>query len=104
HELLVAFASRVEASQLHKLVLPNAVNRASFSPDGTRVVTACDDGTARIWDASSGRELVVVRQSAEVQRAEFASDGRAILTSGMDGTAVLWDATTGVARVRFQVG
>ena len=31
--------------------------RAAFSPDGTRVVTACDDGTARIWDAASGEEL-----------------------------------------------
>jgi WD40 repeat protein len=24
---------------------------ASFSPDGTRIVTASDDSTARVWDA-----------------------------------------------------
>jgi WD40 repeat protein len=37
------------------------VNRAAFSPDGTRVVTASFDHTARIWDAaprSSGRRLL----------------------------------------------
>jgi WD40 repeat protein len=26
------------------------VNSASFSPDGQQVVTASDDGTARLWD------------------------------------------------------
>jgi WD40 repeat protein len=27
----------------------SSVESAGFSPDGTRVVTASDDGTARIW-------------------------------------------------------
>ena len=29
---------------------------ASFSPDGTRVVTASDDKTAKVWDAKTGTE------------------------------------------------
>jgi WD40 repeat protein len=29
------------------------VNSASFSPDGTRVVTASEDNTARLWDVST---------------------------------------------------
>jgi WD40 repeat protein len=33
------------------------VNSAVFSPDGKRIVTASDDGTARIWDAASGRPI-----------------------------------------------
>jgi len=29
----------------------SAVHSASFSPDGTRIVTAGGDRTARVWDA-----------------------------------------------------
>ena len=32
-----------------------AVLSAAFSPDGTRVVTAPEDGTARVWDAGTGK-------------------------------------------------
>ena len=30
---------------------------AAFSPDGRRIVTASKDGTARVWDVETGREL-----------------------------------------------
>ena len=37
------------------------MSSAAFSPDGTRIVTASDDKTARIWDAATGKELTVLR-------------------------------------------
>jgi len=33
------------------------VTAAAFSPDGTRIVTASSDKTARVWDAGIGRQL-----------------------------------------------
>jgi WD40 repeat protein len=101
HDLLVAFASRVPASRLHKLVHPNESEAAAFSPDGTRVVTGCDDGTARIWDVASERVLVTVHHDREVQRVEWSHDGTTFLTGSFDGTAALWNASTGALQQRF---
>ena len=47
------------------------VNSAAFSPDGTRVVTASDDRTARVWDAATGAELAVLKGHEE--RGQFRS-------------------------------
>jgi len=33
------------------------VHSAAFSPNGSRVATASQDGTVRIWDAKTGKEL-----------------------------------------------
>jgi WD40 repeat protein len=34
------------------------VNAVAWSPDFTRLATASEDGTARVWDAGSGQELL----------------------------------------------
>ena len=39
----------------------DAVSSAAFSPDGSRIVAASRDRTARIWDAASGKEIAVLR-------------------------------------------
>ena len=72
------------------------VRRAAFSPDGTRVVTASDDGTARLWDAATGKEIAVLRGHDKlVRRAAFSPDGTRVVTASNDNTARLWDAETG---------
>jgi hypothetical protein len=38
-----------------------SVRSAAFSPDGSRIVTASADLTARIWDAASAKEIAVLR-------------------------------------------
>ena len=37
------------------------VRSASFSPDGSRVVTGSDDKTAKVWDAKSGAEVLTLK-------------------------------------------
>jgi WD40 repeat protein len=65
---------------------------ASFSPDGSRVMTiSIADGTARIWDLS-GRLLSELRAAqTEVRQASFSPDGQRIITTCSDGTAQVWD-------------
>jgi WD40 repeat protein/TPR repeat protein len=72
------------------------VNYASFSPDGTRVVTASNDHTARIWDAAGGLELLQLEGHTEpLTAAEFSPDSQRVITASVDGTARLWDASSG---------
>jgi WD40 repeat protein/TPR repeat protein len=71
------------------------VRTAEFSPDGTRVITASYDKTARIWDAATGQQLLVLSgHRGWVGSAAFSPDGRRIVTASFDGTARIWDAAT----------
>lgn len=73
----------------------DAIIGVAFSPDAKRVLTASADGTARVWDATSGAVLMTLRHStAAVNSAVFSPDGRLIATASDDGTAKLWDART----------
>jgi WD40 repeat protein len=74
------------------------VASASFSPDGTRIVTGSNDGTARVWDAQSGKALTEpMRHEGAVRSASFSADGTRIVTASKDGTARGWDAQSGKA-------
>ena len=69
---------------------------ARLSPDGTRIATASYDGTARIWDARSSRQLGPPLQHAStVNWVGFSSDGKTLITASADRTVCLWDALTG---------
>ena len=69
------------------------VTSAAFSPDGTRIVTASRDKTARVWDAATAKEIAVLRgHEYRVWSAAFSPDGTRIVTASGDNTARVWDA------------
>src|SRR6516164_448487 len=71
------------------------VKSAAFSPDGSRIVTASRDNTARIWDAASANEIAVLRgHDNGVNSAAFSSDGSRIVTASDDKTTRIWDAAS----------
>jgi WD40 repeat protein len=67
------------------------LNQASWNKDGSRVLTASWDGTARIWDAQTGQEIFGVQHDGPVNQAMWNQDASQILTASDDGTARVWD-------------
>jgi WD40 repeat protein/serine/threonine protein kinase len=73
----------------------DVVYAASFSPDGTRILTASWDKTAKLWDAASGKLIFSFPHKGTVNTAVFSPDGARILTASADRTAKLWDTVSG---------
>ena len=73
-----------------------SVSSASFSADGTRIVTASGDNTAKVWDARSGTEVLTLKGHVSgVSSASFSADGTRVVTASWDETAKVWDAKSG---------
>jgi WD40 repeat protein len=64
---------------------------ANVSSDGEQLVTASNDGTARIWSTRSGAPVAVLRGHRNaVNRAVFSPDGHQVVTASSDGTVRVW--------------
>ena len=71
-----------------------AVQRAIVTPDGARILTSSDDGTARLWDlatASEVRRFVHTDVLDEfVEQSVMSTDLRRVYTAGTDATVRGW--------------
>ena len=80
------------------------VRSAAFSPDGSHVVTASDDGTARVWEVARAKFVELKGHGGPVKAAAFDRDGIRVVTASDDGTARIWEAATGREVARPWVG
>lgn len=72
------------------------INSAVVSTDGRLLLTASDDGTARLWEIATGYELQRLEGHRDkVTSAVFSPDDHHVLTASDDGTARLWEIGTG---------
>jgi WD40 repeat protein len=89
-----------------------------FSRDGKRIAgvsTELKQGesagelrshdTARVWDAFTGRELLVLEgHTGPLSSVVFSPDGSRILTASWDKTARVWNASTGQELLKLRLG
>ena len=68
------------------------VHALAFDPDGTRLLTVCEDGAARLWDVRPGRLLDrVFPHGEEVELGRVQPRRYARLDGRLRGTVKLWD-------------
>jgi WD40 repeat protein/tetratricopeptide (TPR) repeat protein len=73
------------------IALPTQVSDAQFSPDGSRVLFVCLDGSVSIRETASGAVSdPAIYHAGEVVTATFDPTARRLLTAGMDHTTRLW--------------
>ena len=84
---------------------PQGLTSVCFSRDGTQLLTASFDQSARIHGLKSGKTLKEFRgHTSYVNSATFNKDGSNILTASSDGTIKLWDVRTTDCLLTFRPG
>ncbi len=72
------------------------VTRILFSPDGKQVATASYDGTVKVWDSTTGNELMSFDHSSELGHGgslfalAFSPDGTRLASAGISRTIKIW--------------
>lgn len=69
------------------------VNSVAFSPDGKRLVSGSGDKTVKVWDATTGQEVMTLTgHTGGIYKVSFNHDGTRIVSASKE--VIVWDAAT----------
>jgi WD40 repeat protein len=81
----------------HLLVLQghtDVIGNVAWSPDGSKIASASNDNTIRIWDATTGAALNTFSLE-NVNSIRWSPDGQSLAATSTDGRVVLWNVNIG---------
>jgi WD40 repeat protein len=84
---------------LNVAILRGAFVSASFSPDGSSVLTGDKDGRVTVYDISTGVRLSTIGPDTKLTTARYSPDGKRIITASLDGTVRVADPRNGRSRI-----
>ncbi len=68
----------------------------AWSPDAKRIASASLDGTVQVWDAVTGKHVLIYHgYKGPVFTVRWSPDGKYLASSGYDHTVQVWNALTG---------
>jgi WD40 repeat protein len=68
----------------------------AFSPDGKRLASVGGSKTIKVWEVSTGQELLALDEDVgPVSTVAFSPNGAWLVSAGWHGAVRIWDATTG---------
>lgn len=70
------------------------VTAIAVTPDGSRVISASDDATIKVWDIAQGRLLATLSGHDGPVKA-VVTDGKRVISASDDKTLRLWDLASG---------
>jgi WD40 repeat protein len=75
-----------------------SIRALAFARDNRTLASAGSDGTARVWDATTGVVKRVLQVGASVTAVAFHPPGRLLATGTSDGKVDVWDVASGAKR------
>ena len=77
------------------------VNALAFTHQGHTLASASDDGTIRLWDASTGTQMLSL-PSGKTRALAFSTDGKILASISGAANIQLWDIATGNKRTALK--
>ncbi len=71
------------------------ISNIVYSPDGQRIATGSVDGTTRLWEPATGREVTVLRGQGDYRFSTFSPDSKRLVGVEHGGSIRLWDVDAG---------